>query len=299
MHRLVARSLSLVVALHLGLASAQPASATRVVVLEFHGVGVPADQLRSLTDDARAGAVLGTKGRDASVVSAETVWAERKGHEDECDVELGRAVGADTVVSGTVAVIDAQWRVSLRLHDSKSGALVATRSALAATPGLLRKQVSQAVNALVLSGLDARAVPADAGRARRLVVFELPGSLALPPVKQAMTDEVRAGALRSAQGLFVMSPDSMEALLKDLGAPTTVEEPTEIETARTVGADYWVSGALARAGAQLVLSLTLYESTGGKALATHKVTGAKALALIAQLEQAGRQLVDDALAPKR
>ena len=41
-----------------------------------------------------------------------------------CEVELGRNIGADVVVSGPLSQVDSLYLLSLKLHDSSSGKLL-------------------------------------------------------------------------------------------------------------------------------------------------------------------------------
>lgn len=53
--------------------------------------------------------------------------------EGECEVDTGRRIGADAVISGEVLKYSAHCKLSLRLHETKSGRLVAATVASGAT----------------------------------------------------------------------------------------------------------------------------------------------------------------------
>jgi hypothetical protein len=53
--------------------------------------------------------------------------------EGECEVDTGRRIGADAVVSGDVLKFGARYKLSLRLHETKGGRLLATSIASGST----------------------------------------------------------------------------------------------------------------------------------------------------------------------
>ena len=112
----------------------QPAAAQtvnkRLAVLEFTGK-IESDVLDAFTDAVRGGAVQGLAGREVDVMTRENmmVLLKEMGKHDcsegDCEVETARNIGADFVVSGTVARIEAAFVVTLKLHETKRGSLLA------------------------------------------------------------------------------------------------------------------------------------------------------------------------------
>lgn len=80
----------------------------RLAVLEFRGK-IDSDVLETFADAVRGGAVEGLAGREVEVLTRENmmVLLREMGKEDctegDCEVETARNIGADFVVSGTVA----------------------------------------------------------------------------------------------------------------------------------------------------------------------------------------------------
>src|SRR6266478_58581 len=116
---------------------AREPAATRIVsVLELRnkqqlrdGPGIDAGYV---ADRLRA-EVLGA-GIDARVISRENmlVMLQAQGKqladcEGECEVETGRRIGADLVVSGEILRVGESLKASLRLHETRSGRLAARR----------------------------------------------------------------------------------------------------------------------------------------------------------------------------
>ena len=120
-------------------AAAREPAATRIVsVLELRnkqqlrdGPGIDAGYV---ADRLRA-EVLGA-GIDARVISRENmlVLLQAQGKqladcEGECEVETGRRIGADLVVSGEILRVGESLKASIRLHETRSGTLVAAVTA--------------------------------------------------------------------------------------------------------------------------------------------------------------------------
>ena len=104
------------------------AETKRMVVLEFHNVGMSAEVMTQLSDQSRMAIldslhrkgyelmtrenmmmILGDMGKDASCL------------EGSCEVEVARNVGADFVVSGNVFFRNEMFDITLKLHNSQTG----------------------------------------------------------------------------------------------------------------------------------------------------------------------------------
>ncbi len=117
--------------------AAPPPGKRRLAVLDFRGA-VPPQVLAVLADQARAAAAEAGRTSGTTVMTRESVIASKeKGRSAEpcgdaaCDLETARAAGAGLVVTGEVSAIgDARFLV-LRLVETASGALVASRHAQA------------------------------------------------------------------------------------------------------------------------------------------------------------------------
>jgi TolB-like protein len=104
----------------------------RLAVLEFKGGGIKGDVLDAFSDEVRGGAVDALAGRGVQVMTRENmlVLLKEMGKKDcsegDCEVETARNIGADFVVSASVVVIDDEFVVTLKLHETKNGSLLAT-----------------------------------------------------------------------------------------------------------------------------------------------------------------------------
>jgi TolB-like protein len=116
--------------------------ATRTVsVLELRNKLQPREAVDTGYVADRLRAEVLSAGIDAKVISRENmlVLLQAQGKqiadcEGECEVETGRRIGADLVVSGEVLRVGESLKASLRLHETQSGTLVAAATAAATTP---------------------------------------------------------------------------------------------------------------------------------------------------------------------
>ena len=110
------------------------ASADRLAVLEFSGDGSLTDkELMYLVDTVRAEAlnILPTDPweivtHENMIVVLETNAESLQCREGECEVETGRLIGADWVVSGAVIEFGTKYRVTLKLFETERGRLLAS-----------------------------------------------------------------------------------------------------------------------------------------------------------------------------
>lgn len=53
--------------------------------------------------------------------------------EGECEIETGRRIGADRIISGEIQMVGTRYKVSLRLHETHEGRLLASAIATGKT----------------------------------------------------------------------------------------------------------------------------------------------------------------------
>ena len=146
----------------------------RVAVLELHSSAGPSPQeLRFFTDVVR-GVAARTLSGQALVLTRENLLAQLPPGTDlaacegECEVETGRNVGADWVVSGEVVRVGGELRAVLKAHETRGGSLVATERAAAPAAAALEGPL-EAASARVFARIHAdlaAAVPAAAAGLR-------------------------------------------------------------------------------------------------------------------------------------
>src|SRR5881628_2198994 len=71
--------------------------------------------------------------------------------EGECEVDTGRRIGADLVVSGELLRFGTQYKLNMKLHDTRTGELVAGSVASGATADELDRALRPAVEKLLAS----------------------------------------------------------------------------------------------------------------------------------------------------
>ena len=134
----------------------------RLAVLEFKGASIRGDVLDTFADAVRGGAVEALAGRRVQVMTRENMMVLLKDmgkkdcSEGDCEVETARNIGADFVVSGSVVQIDAAFVVTLKLHETKGGSLLATDQIEAKSQIELLRQLREKGRNLVASNVGPR-----------------------------------------------------------------------------------------------------------------------------------------------
>ena len=133
------------------------AAATPVVgVLEFRDK-VPAEQridAAYLSDQVRAAIkeILPESRvitRENMLVLLQAMGRKLEECEGECEVETGRRIGADLVVSGELLRFGSQYKLNMKLHDTRSGELLSGSVAAGATADELDRDLQPAVRKLL------------------------------------------------------------------------------------------------------------------------------------------------------
>lgn len=137
-------------------ASVAQAAPRRVAVLSLKNTAhLSPPEVRYIADQVRAGLlrlppsqfVILTRENILAMLPPGRVLADCEG---DCEVETGRNIGADLIVTGEVLPFGAGLRVALRAHEVASGKLVATVAASGATLEALERPVVQAARALAV-----------------------------------------------------------------------------------------------------------------------------------------------------
>lgn len=113
-----------------------PAHAERIAVLEFSSDGsVADDQLVFLADMVRAAArvALDTDEwmvitRESMLVVLESNVGDLEACVGECEVETGRLIGADLIIAGGLVKFGEDFRLMLKLYETKDGNLLRTET---------------------------------------------------------------------------------------------------------------------------------------------------------------------------
>ena len=128
--------------------------ARRMAVLEFRGTAVEAEGLAYLSRRVR-GESLSNLGEGWEVMTRENMLVLIDAslgecvREGECDVETGRNIGADRVVSGEVVRFGGDLRLSLALYDTRTGRLLSTAEAAAPDERGVAERIAPAVARLM------------------------------------------------------------------------------------------------------------------------------------------------------
>src|SRR5205823_13694391 len=132
------------------------AAAQVVGVLEFRDkvppdqridAGYLSDQVRSAVKDSLPQSRVIT--RENMLVLLQASGQKLEECEGECEVDTGRRIGADAIVSGDVQKVGSQYKLSLRLHETQTGRLINSAIASGSTIDELDKAATKAANNLL------------------------------------------------------------------------------------------------------------------------------------------------------
>ncbi|MEC7985613.1 MAG: PEGA domain-containing protein [Myxococcota bacterium] len=103
----------------------------RIAVLDIEG-SLSLDLKNQLADEARAGALHALPASDYSILTRENMMSILKDMgkdpsciQGECEIDLGRSIGADYIISGSVVQIEGVYLFSIKLHETQGGSLLA------------------------------------------------------------------------------------------------------------------------------------------------------------------------------
>ena len=151
-------TLSLVLLATLSLASAASSAPVRVAVLEL---GNPADltdaEIAYLSDQVRTSMAATLPAESHLIMTRESIQellppgvSMKDCLDAVCEVEIGRTIGADYVVSGEVLLFDGEYRLILKAHECKTAAFLTSRTVGAVELVDLEDKVSDAAGPVAL-----------------------------------------------------------------------------------------------------------------------------------------------------
>jgi formylglycine-generating enzyme required for sulfatase activity len=157
--------IGLAFAVLLGQPAASGTVSKRLAVLELKGAKIEGEVLDAFADAVRGGAVEGLAGRGVQVMTRENMMVllramgKKDCAEGDCEVETARNIGADFVVSGSVVRIDEAFVVTLKLHETRDGSLLATDQIDAKKQLEVLRQLREHGRAIVANNIGPRLGP--------------------------------------------------------------------------------------------------------------------------------------------
>jgi hypothetical protein len=141
---------------HQNSASRKPKLAGRLAVLDLRNEtkDLAAKDVRYFTDVVR-GAVLKlapqleVMTRENLMVLLQATGKDLASCEGECEVDTGRRIGADQIISGELVRIGTRYKMSLKLHETHDGRLLGAAVASGSTIDELDSSANQAVAQLL------------------------------------------------------------------------------------------------------------------------------------------------------
>jgi TolB-like protein len=130
----------------------------KLAVLDFQNYAkdLRAEDVRYFADVVRGTSLRRAPGldvitRENLLVLLQASGKDAAGCEGECEVETGRRIGADRVISGEVLKIGTQYKISLKLHETTGGRLLSTGVASGKTVDELDDVLKAAASDLLAS----------------------------------------------------------------------------------------------------------------------------------------------------
>jgi hypothetical protein len=144
------------------------------------------DNARFLTDVVRQVALQANPEaemmtRENLLVLLDSTGKKLEDCEGECEVETGRRLGAESVISGDLGRLGTKFNLSLRLHDTRSGRLLASATGSAASGDELEASFQRASRELFSGDLQPTALPRAAEAPRCRSDIECPGDEVCTP----------------------------------------------------------------------------------------------------------------------
>src|ERR1700687_5258260 len=102
------------------------------------------DQVRAAAKESLPQAKIIT--RENMLVILKTSGKDLASCEGECEVDTGRRIGADLVVSGELLRIGSQYKLNMKLHDTRDGSLLSGGVASGTTADELDRELRPAVD---------------------------------------------------------------------------------------------------------------------------------------------------------
>ena len=131
-----------------------------VAVLEFRGLGVNTQLLAQLSEEARGGARMSLPNSEYNITSRENMkqmledmGKDMSACDVECEVELGRVLQADYVISGSVGKIDNMFILTLKLHETERGSLMGQKTIRHADKFVVLDKTLEETKALVIENI--------------------------------------------------------------------------------------------------------------------------------------------------
>ena len=131
-----------------------------VAVLEFRGVALDDQVLLKLSDSVRVAARETLPKSDYVLMTRENMVQILRDNEldpncirGECEVETGRNIGAELIISGDVLKLSGQYLLTIKLYETASGNLLSAKEAEAESELALVREVGPITKSVLQDGL--------------------------------------------------------------------------------------------------------------------------------------------------
>jgi hypothetical protein len=131
-------------------------SAGKLAVLDFKNSAkdLQSDEVRYFTDVVRGACLKTSPGlevmtRENLITLLQATGKDLGQCEGECEVDTGRRIGADAIISGDVLKVGSKYHISLRLHETHDGRLLSSAIATGKTVDELDETLQAAASDLL------------------------------------------------------------------------------------------------------------------------------------------------------
>ena len=281
-----------------GLASATPERVS-VAVLELTGAIDPV--IRSMASEGVRSGTRAALPREGFTVLERSQMLELfkdmglHSVEGECEVETGRNLGATYVLSGGMVEIGNQHILTLKVHGTDTGALLAAEDLRSDSIGGLLMGIPETTARLVKNWrtpAEPVEVPAKIGPGEQthwilseqgyIAVLEPTGSGGRA-FGSVVADRMRAALLKvlPRDKYILMSRENLAALLTDMGVDlSTVGGEDEVETGRMVGAAFVFATQIVQVDQEWLATLKLYRTKDATLIGTDTIRSKNPMELL-------------------
>ncbi|MGC4113803.1 MAG: hypothetical protein QM765_03915 [Myxococcales bacterium] len=250
----------------------------RLVLTELKSTGVKPELVRTLTDvlleSLRARSGMKVMGRtEVEVILEHEGQRQLLGCTDQgCEADLGAALKADYLCSGSLGLVGTTYLVNLALTEVKTARVSARASSTAMAAGELVAAVQRAAEDLVAPSDHRKVAAAGAGPGFKLTgksslaMLDLTASGLEPKVVDSLT-QVVVDELKNLPKATLISRDEIRALFAHTRQAQLVgcdDAGCLSELGGALGVDYLVSGNVGRVGDTYLLHLKLISIKGAK-----------------------------------
>ena len=292
------------------------AEAKSVAVLEFRGLGVNTQLLAQLSEEARGGARMSLPNSQYNITSRESMNSmledmgkDMSAYDVECEVELGRVLQVDYVISGSVTKIDNIFILTLKLHETHTGSLMGQKTIRHADKFVVLDKTLEETKALVQNVLPLNSNASvvshsqDMDETMHLVVFEFStvGDFDQALLLQ-MSDQIREVAIhvfpQQTSSIQVLTRENLMDFVVQQGKSVTDFEGTDpVVIAQNINVRFVIVGNAYFQNGTYRVSMKAFDSETDTLLGQKDLSAKSGGDLLNQIEVTALDLIKTTIGP--